>query len=121
MIYSYGVIIGGLKIIRHGLYGGRECPLLCWFSNYKVWLLRYIPDKATSKFRLTPYCIKYQDDIYCMPSYGKSVWVYNTTNYAFDEICIDNPDEISIGIQAFWIYENKNLCSFKWYEANYRN
>ena len=98
-----------------------------WFENNKAWfvwgvenvlccvdlvttrcdLLRYIPDKATSKFRLTPYCIKYQDDIYCMPSYGKSVWVYNTTNYAFDEICIDNPDEISIGIQAFWIYENK--------------
>lgn len=65
-----------------------------------------IPDTSSSG-RLTPFCIKYRNYIYCMPVYGRNIWIYDVDNGRFDEICINNPDKKSLFIRNFWEYGNK--------------
>lgn len=83
--------------------------ILCHFDfkSGKYELLTQIPDTSYSRFRLTPYCMKYHDDVYCMPAYGKSIWIYNTISYRFDEICIHNSSNVLLNMRDFWEYENK--------------
>ena len=83
--------------------------VLCYydFKSGKYELLAQIPETSYSRFRLTPFCMKYHDDIYCMPAYGKSIWIYNTISYRFDEICIHNSSNVLLNMRDFWEYENK--------------
>lgn len=108
-----------------------------WIKNDKVWfwsrkdilcylamksgeckLLTCIPDRSHLKFRLTSFCMKYCDNIYCMPLYGKSIWIYNTISYRFDEICINAPNSVMLNIRDFWEYENK-IYIIKWTGTDY--
>ena len=83
--------------------------ILCYLDlrTHEYVLLECIPDKSPIKFRLTPYCMKFRDDIYCMPVYGKSIWIYNTDNAEFNKIGIPVPDGELLNICDFWQYENK--------------
>ena len=47
-----------------------------------------IPDESWPKFRLTSRCMKYQNDIYCLPVDGGSIWVYSMEEDRFSEIAI---------------------------------
>lgn len=87
---------------------GKE-NILCHFDSKTddCELLTQIPDTLHSKFRLTPFCMKYHDDIYCMPGYGKSIWIYNTISRKFDEIYINGSDGVILNMRDFWEYENK--------------
>lgn len=84
--------------------------ILCHFDmkSDKCELLTCIPDISQSKFRLTSFCMKYHNDIYCMPSYGKNIWIYDTVSCRFDEICVNDPHNALLNIQDFWEYE-KNI------------
>ncbi len=66
-----------------------------------------MPNKLQQKFRSNPFCIKYQDDLYCMPVYGESIWIYNTISQELSEIFIDNQDKRLLDIQDFWKFNNK--------------
>lgn len=66
-----------------------------------------IPDTVQNKFRLTPYCMKTGNDVYCMPDFGKSIWIYHLNTGHFSEIPINNPERIRLGVGHFWIYDNK--------------
>lgn len=66
-----------------------------------------IPNKLQQKFRANPFCIKYQDDLYCMPIYGESIWIYNTISRELYEIFIDNQDKKLLNIRDFWKFDNK--------------
>lgn len=77
------------------------------FETNECGLLTYVPDVSNSGFRENPMCIKYLDDIYCMPTYGRSIWVYSTVDKSFCEIKIDVPDEAVAGIYSFWAYCGK--------------
>ena len=70
-------------------------------------LLTYIPEILESRFRGNSICYKYGNDIYCMPIYGKSIWVYSMVDDNFCEIRVNNPNEGLINIQDLWEYNNK--------------
>lgn len=66
-----------------------------------------IPEEALSKCRLTPYCMKCGDDIFCMPDTGKSIWIYNLKENGFSEIVLQNPEKVRLTIYDFWMHDNK--------------
>lgn len=67
-----------------------------------------IPNTEIGKFRLNPMCLKIENEIYLMPHFGrKMIWIYNLDNNQFEQIVIDNPDNLQLTICRFWIYENK--------------
>lgn len=61
-----------------------------------------IPDTNQKTFRLTPNCIKYNNNIFCMPGLGKSIWIYDLECQKFSKIDIDNPSKSQLGFD-FWI------------------
>lgn len=84
--------------------------ILCCIDlqKYEGELVASIPDVALTKFRRNSFCMKYQNDIYCMPVYADSIWVYDTINHRFQDIQIDNVDGVPINIRGgFWEYERK--------------
>lgn len=70
-------------------------------------LLACVPEVSKSRFRGTSICNKYGNDIYCMPIYGRSIWVYSVVNENFCEICINNPKEVLLNIRDVWEYNNR--------------
>ncbi len=85
------------------LVDGEKNCLLC--LNLDVDECEYkgeIPDKASSKFRLNPRCIKCNSDIFLMPDCGDSIWVYQLDNSQFHRIKIENPEGVQISITNFW-------------------
>lgn len=83
--------------------------ILCCFdlkeNRYK--LIVNIPDSSKPKFRLTSYCMKYNNDIYCMPVCGKNVWVYSIEYDSFYKIHIEDAPEEGLDIYDFWEYESR--------------
>lgn len=65
-----------------------------------------IPNTETRKFRLSPRCLKIQNEIYLMPDFSGKIWVYNLNNNQFEQIVIDNPNNVRLGIYRFWIHRN---------------
>lgn len=71
-------------------------------------LVASIPDVSPSKFRRNSFCMKYQNDIYCMPVFADSIWVYDIINHEFDEIRIENIDGVPINMRGgFLEYKQK--------------
>lgn len=64
-----------------------------------------IPDPDTCKFRLTPICLKYGKDVFCIPGSGRCIWVYNLDSKDFTRIGIDKPECLQLRIQV-WIRGN---------------
>lgn len=65
-----------------------------------------IPDKSKKKFRVTPFCIKYGKDIFCLPGFGEYIWVYNLVSEQFMQIKVENPHKNQLWFD-FWVHENK--------------
>ena len=63
-----------------------------------------IPYEGLSGYRR---CIKCGDSVFCMPAKGKSILVYQCSSQKFSEIEIDNPDNVSLGINNFYLYEDR--------------
>lgn len=62
-----------------------------------------IPNFGESTYCQNPYCVKCGRDIYCIPGYGGSIWIYNLDDNTFTEIDIDRPKQHLSGSQ-FWIW-----------------
>lgn len=62
-----------------------------------------IPNSENGVSRMNPYCVKCGKDIYCIPGFGQSMWIYNLDDETFTEVNIDRPKEHLAGSQ-FWIW-----------------
>lgn len=60
-------------------------------------------------FRLIPRCIKWENDIYCMPDMGNCIWVYNIENRDFSKILIDNPNKTRLYLYEFGFFDQSML------------
>lgn len=56
-------------------------------------------------YRFTPFCVKYAKDIFCIPGFGKNIWVYNMEDESFTEIDTDKPKHLQWGAQ-FWVWND---------------
>lgn len=65
-----------------------------------------IPDENPSTFRLTPICIKCGKDIYCLPSFGEHIWIYNLDCSQFTRISIDGINKFQWWFD-YWVFGNK--------------
>ncbi len=66
-----------------------------------------IPEESSSKFRLTSYCIKCGDNIFCLPDTGKAIWIYNIRENGFSKIILDNPQNVRLAVYDFWMHDHK--------------
>ena len=67
-----------------------------------------IPDLDICKYRLTPSCLKCGKDIFCIPGFGQTIWVYNLDSKNFTRIDIDKPEHLQIRAQL-WVKEDALL------------
>lgn len=83
--------------------------ILCCFNldNHECEVMVSIPDVLSTRFRAVSKCMKYQDEVYCFPIYGNSIWVYSIEDGFFTEITIENPSEDCPEIHDFWEYNGK--------------
>lgn len=65
-----------------------------------------MPDRIIKDFRLYSGCIKYKNSIFCMPCYGKHIWIYDLKLKKFVMMKIHNPENVSLLILDFWKYED---------------
>lgn len=65
-----------------------------------------IPNSEEGTCRQNPYCAKYGRDIYCIPGYGQSIWIYNLDDNTFTEVEVDRPKQDAPRSQ-FWIWGDK--------------
>ncbi len=86
-----------------------EKNILCCFNmnNKECEVMVNIPDRCSAKFRSVLYCMKYQNDVYCFPVSGKSIWVYNIESDIFSEIAIENIYNEPLEIHDFWEFDGK--------------
>lgn len=66
-----------------------------------------IPYEGSSGYRMNQRCIKCGDSFFCMPDVNKSILVYQRNGKRLDEIIIDNPDNVRLGIYNFYLYEDR--------------
>lgn len=83
---------------------GKNNILFCLDLNKKE--CKYavkIPDINSGKIRCNPRCIKYGGNIFCMPDFGNSIWVYDIHLKNFSEISVNNPEQVKLGL--FWVWK----------------
>lgn len=66
-----------------------------------------IPFPVSGRFRSTPRCIKFGDDIFCLPDTGECIWVYEKKTHKLVRISIDNPNNVRLELIFWWVYDNK--------------
>lgn len=64
-----------------------------------------IPDTNPNKYGLTPFCMKYDREIWCIPGNGKSIWIYYLEGKRFSEIAFDKSEVWQIG-KNFWVWND---------------
>ncbi len=92
---------------RAWFIGGREGILFCLdLETKKCEYVAEIPEKIRA-FRIISRCIKCENNIFCMPDRGNSIWVYDLICRNFKEINIYNPENVRIEIAGMWKFENR--------------
>lgn len=73
-----------------------------------------IPDSDTCKLRLTPVCLKRGKDVFCIPGFGQSIWVYNLDSKNFIRIDIDKPERFQLRVQVWERGDSLFIVSENW-------
>ncbi len=63
-------------------------------NNEQCELLAQIPECDIMNFRLYSYCIKYKDNIFCLPNAGTCVWCYDMKKSVWEKIEVGNMDQL---------------------------
>ena len=84
------------------LYRGRLSTEECEY-------IASIPTGDEGSFRSTPYCVKYQDTVVCLPDRGAHIWLYNIEQKKFSKITVDKPQNMRLSITRYWIDDNTLL------------
>lgn len=70
---------------------GRITALFCVdIGNGQCEMVSKIPDCHISAFRLFPYCIKKGSNIFCIPGWGRDIWIYNLQTSSWEKVVINN-------------------------------
>lgn len=64
------------------------------------------PDEPIIDFRVNPFYIKIENEIFFFPDLGKYIWIYNVTSKSFDKISLNNPNKARIGINMIFKVDN---------------
>lgn len=87
-----------------GMYNTLFCLDL---KTYECKFMVEIPEKSSSKFRLTPRCIKCGFHVFCMPDLSSHIWIYNINYHSFSKIEIENPEKVRLKVHKFWKRDGK--------------
>lgn len=60
-----------------------------------------IPDTCSNKYKLTPYCIKHGNVIFCIPGIGQYIWVYHLEDRLFSRIVLDKQEEMQWAVEIW--------------------
>lgn len=87
----------------NGMYNILICMNL---TTNKCELAVRIPEANLNTFRLNPFCIKCDKDVYCIPGIGEYIWIYDSVCKSFSKTEIDNPDKLQLSFK-FYFWEEK--------------
>lgn len=80
-----------------------------------------IPDHCANKYKLTPYCVKCGNAIFCIPGRGKNIWVYHLADGHFSKISLDKPEGVQWAFEI-WSWQDKiflvSICQNKIFEVD---
>lgn len=85
--------------------GERDILFKLDFLTNQCEYIKEIPNNTKWKFRQNPRCLKYKNDIICLPDLSEHIWIYHADE--FEKIEIKNPDKVRILINNFWIFDDK--------------
>lgn len=88
--------------------GGKENILFC--LDLKTCVCEYavdIPEAKRREPRQAPRCIKFNEDIFCLPERCNSIWVYSLRYKNFIQIKVANPSEHNIELRSAWKFDDK--------------
>lgn len=66
-----------------------------------------VPNDGLERFMLNTRCIMEKNEIYCMPCYGKGIWIYNIANQKFRFIEIKNSGTKHLYMENCYLYEEE--------------
>lgn len=85
---------------------GRSNALFCVnLDTSECKKLDCIPDTGERTYRLNPYCIKCDRNIYCIPGFGRYIWIYNLDNSTFTKVDMNRSEKCLPG-SRFWVWRN---------------
>lgn len=61
-----------------------------------------VPECDFRNFRLYSYCIKYGDNIFCLPNIADCIWCYDLKKEIWEKIEIGNKNQIVMSTTAYW-------------------
>ncbi len=64
-----------------------------------------IPNGKSGLYRANPLCLKYKDDIICLPVSNECIWFYNLKCNEFEKMKVENPQTEAIGFRWAWIID----------------
>lgn len=76
-------------------------------KNEFIKIVKIPNEKKGGLFRSNPQCIKYHNDIFCLPDHSNIAWVYNIDSESFGKIEIENPNNVRHAIDAYIIRDTK--------------
>lgn len=82
---------------------GMQDTLYCLDFNTKTCeYVAKLPNDKINKFRLNSYCIKVENEVFCMPDVGECIWIYDVIKSEFSQITIDNPNSVRLSCIHTW-------------------
>lgn len=66
-----------------------------------------VPNDGLERFMLNTRCIRVKNEIYCMPCYGKGIWIYNIAIPKFRFIGIKNSGTKHLYMENCYLYEEE--------------
>ena len=88
--------------------GARISVLFCMDMNsLQCEVVSRIPKCDIYDFRAHPYCLKYQDNIICLPGTGKDIWLYDIKKNVWEKIEIGHEEQLIISMSSYRRNESK--------------
>ncbi len=79
----------------------------CMLDRKIIELIDRFPDSEICSFRRNHYCLKYENEIYCMPDNGDSIFIYHLNSLQFSKITVKNEHKNRLHMSDSWCVEGK--------------
>lgn len=73
-------------------------------------LVDIIPELEVYARRTYPMCMKFDNRIFCLPDIGKCIWIYDLQYKKWENIIVNDSENIRVGIRNFWRQEEYLWC-----------
>lgn len=82
--------------------GGAFAALFCVNMNsLECEIVQQIPECDFNNFRQFSYCLRYENNLFCLPTYGKCVWCYDNDRKIWEKIGIPSEEQILICMASY--------------------